>query len=69
VGVREPMYYGPDVARAERYVQAVLGGLLTELDDAARAEAAAGLRTTLEKHLGPDGVTFPSAMWIVTAQR
>ena len=69
VGIREPMYYGPDVARAERYVQAVLGGLLTELDDAARAEAEAGLRTTLEEHLGPEGVTYPSAMWIVTAHR
>jgi SAM-dependent methyltransferase len=69
VGVREPMYYGPDIARAERYVQAVLGGLLTELDDAARAEAEAGLRTTLEEHLGPEGVTYPSAMWIVTAHR
>ena len=69
VGIREPMYYGPDVARAERYVQAVLGGLLTELDDAARAEAEAGLRVTLEEHLGPEGVTYPSAMWIVTAHR
>jgi SAM-dependent methyltransferase len=69
VGIREPMYYGPDVARAERYVQAVLGGLLTELDDAARAEAEVGLRATLEEHLGPEGVTYPSAMWIVTAHR
>jgi SAM-dependent methyltransferase len=69
VGIREPMYYGPDVARAEQYVQAVLGGLLTELDDAPRAEAEAGLRATLEEHLGPEGVTYPSAMWIVTAHR
>ena len=69
VALREPMFYGPDVARAEQYVQAVLGGLLTELDDAARAEAEAGLRATLEEHLGPEGVTYPSAMWIVTAHR
>jgi SAM-dependent methyltransferase len=69
VGIREPMYYGPDVARAERYVQAALGGLLTELDDTARADAEAGLRATLEEHLGPGGVTYPSAMWIVTARR
>ena len=69
VGVREPTYFGPDVETAERYVRAVLGGLLTELDDVARAEAEAGLRATLEEHLGPDGVTFPSAMWIVTAHR
>jgi hypothetical protein len=35
----------------------------------ARADAMAALRTTLEAHLGPDGVTYRSAMWIVTAQR
>jgi SAM-dependent methyltransferase len=69
VGVREPMFYGPDVAAAERYVRAMVGGLLAELDDAARAEAGAALRATLEENLGPEGVTYPSAMWIVTAHR
>jgi SAM-dependent methyltransferase len=69
VGVREPTYFGPDVATAERYVRAMLGGLISELDDAGQAEAGAALRATLEEHLGPDGVTFPSAMWIVTARR
>lgn len=69
VGVREPMYYGPDVAAAERYVRVLNGGLLGELDDAGRAEAGARLRATLEEHLGPDGVTYPSAMWIITASR
>jgi hypothetical protein len=63
------MYYGPDVASAERYVSAMLGGLLDELDDARRAEAGAALRATLQEHLGPDGVTYPSAMWIITAGR
>jgi SAM-dependent methyltransferase len=67
--VREPTYFGPDVPSAERYLTAILGGLLTELDDAGRAAAAAGLRATLEEHLGPDGVTYPSAMWIITAGR
>ncbi len=69
VSVREPMYYGPDLATAERYVRGMLGTLLTELDGAARAEAEAALRATLEGHLGPEGVTYPSAMWIVTASR
>jgi SAM-dependent methyltransferase len=68
-GVREPTYYGPDVATAERYVSAMLGGLLDELDDAGRAEAGAALRATLQERLGPDGVTYPSAMWIITARR
>ena len=42
---------------------------LGELDEAARAEARAALRATLADHLGPDGVTYPSAMWIITAGR
>jgi SAM-dependent methyltransferase len=67
VGVHEPMYVGPDVATAERYVSAMFGSVLAELDDVARAEAGAALRATLEEHLGPDGVTYPSAMWIITA--
>jgi len=68
-GVREPTFYGPDVATAERYVTTMLGGLLAELDDTGRAEALAALHTTLEEHMGPDGVTYPSAMWIITAVR
>jgi SAM-dependent methyltransferase len=68
-GVREPTYYGPDVATAERFVTTLFSGLLDELDDAGRAEAKAALRATLEEHTGPDGVTYPSAMWIITAGR
>jgi SAM-dependent methyltransferase len=69
VGVREPMYYGPDVRTAERYVHAMVGGMITELDDAGQAEATAALRATLQDHLSPGGVTYPSGMWIVTARR
>jgi SAM-dependent methyltransferase len=68
-GVREPTYYGPDLAAAHRCVSMTLGGLISELDDAGRAEAAAALRATLKEHMGPDGVTYPSAMWIITARR
>jgi len=67
VGVREPTYYGPDVESAQRYISAMHRGPLSELDDAARADADAALRAELQEHLGPDGVTYPSAMWIVTA--
>lgn len=69
VGVRESTYYGPDTATAARYIRALVRDLLAELDDAARAEAEGALRATVEEHLGPDGVTYPSAMWIVTAHR
>lgn len=68
-GVREPIYFDPDLATSERYVGSILGGLITELDDAGRAEATAALRAELQEHLGPEGVTYPSAMWIVTAAR
>ncbi|TQM02107.1 class I SAM-dependent methyltransferase [Pseudonocardia kunmingensis] len=67
--VREPTYYGPDVDAAHDYISAMQHGLLSELDEAARAEAHATLRAELQEHLGPDGVTYPSAMWIVTARR
>ncbi|MDN5747173.1 MAG: class I SAM-dependent methyltransferase [Pseudonocardia sp.] len=69
VGVREPMFFGPDLATAERMALGVVGGLLTDLDGPARAEAGAALRASLEAHLGPEGVTYRSAMWIITARR
>jgi SAM-dependent methyltransferase len=69
VGLRAPMFYGRDVATAERMVLGLVGGPLSDLDDAARAGAVAALRATLGEHLGPDGVTYRSAMWTVTAER
>jgi SAM-dependent methyltransferase len=67
VGLRERVYFGPDVATAEAFVLGIVSDMLTELDEAGRAEARAALRATLREHLGPDGVTYPSAMWLVTA--
>ena len=46
----------------------LVGGVLADLDDAGRATALAALRATLEAHLGPDGVLFGSASWLVTAE-
>lgn len=69
VGVREPMFYGRDVATAEAMVLGILGGMLVDLDDTTRADTMAALRATLAAHLGADGVTYRSAMWIVTAER
>ena len=34
-----------------------------------RARALAALRTSMEKHLGPDGVCYRSAAWLITARR
>ncbi|WP_214403565.1 class I SAM-dependent methyltransferase [Pseudonocardia lacus] len=66
--VRAPVHYG-DPAAAEVVVSGIVRGLLDELDEPARAGAQEALRATLREHLGPDGVRFGSAMWIITAGR
>ncbi len=65
--VRAPMFYGPDLATAEPLVRGLFRRVLGEFTAAGRATAEAALRATLAEHLGPDGVTYPSAMWIITA--
>jgi SAM-dependent methyltransferase len=69
VGVREPLVYGRDVPTAEAMALGMLGRLHEDLDEDTRAGARAALRATLEAHLGPEGVVFGSAMWIITASR
>lgn len=44
-------------------------GLTDGLDEAARTAALAELRASLVAHDGPDGVTFGSSAWVVTATR
>jgi hypothetical protein len=68
-GVRGRYFYGPDVASAEPMALRLVRDFLEELDDSARAEAIAALRASLRAHLGPDGVAYRSAMWIITAGR
>jgi SAM-dependent methyltransferase len=64
-----PMYVGADVDEAYRYVSAQHGGLSDELDHTARAAAPAALRTDLAAHLGPAGVRYDSACWLIEARR
>jgi SAM-dependent methyltransferase len=64
--VREPFELGRDPVAA-RDVMAELLGWLLDGRDAARARAA--LLDTMRAHDGPDGVTFGSAAWLVTAIR
>ncbi len=63
--LKEPMYLGPDVATAETFVLGVLGWLLMDLDTQARVT----LRATLQDNLTSEGVTFPSAAWLVTTHK
>ena len=69
--VREPVYYGPDVAAALDWVKGFTSTskVLNRLDPDAAARAAGRLRGTLAAHLQYDGVWFNSRAWIVTARR
>ncbi|MEU6284569.1 methyltransferase domain-containing protein [Streptomyces sp. NPDC047028] len=64
-----PMHFGADPETAQRFVTGLLGWLLTELDEDARARALADLRASLEAHRTPEGVLYPSATWLVTTAR
>ena len=69
--IREPVYYGPDVASALDWVRGFTSTseALKRLDPAAADRALGRLREALGAHLGDDGVWFNSRAWIVTAQR
>ena len=69
--VREPMYFGPDVATALDWIRgfACTRETLNRLDPAAAARALGRLRTMLAAHSGDKGVRFDSRAWIVTARR
>ena len=70
-GVREPMYFGPDVAAALDWVGdfAYTRDVLGRLDPAAATRALERLREVLAAHLTSNGVWFGSRAWIVTARR
>ena len=68
--LKEPMYWGPDVPTALHFTLGVLGWLLDDLDADARTRALTNLRRTLVAHYTwDDGVTFPSAAWLVTSRK
>jgi hypothetical protein len=69
--VREPVYYGPDVAAALDWVRGFTctNRVLTRLAPADAARAVERLREALAAHMSDDGVWFGSRAWIVTARR
>jgi len=69
--VREPVYYGPDVAAAFDWVRSFMSTseVLKRLDPAAAARAAGCLREALATHATDNGIWFNSRAWIVTARR
>jgi SAM-dependent methyltransferase len=68
--VREPVYYGPDVAAALDWVHGFTctREALKRLDPAAATRADERLRQALAEHMRDDGVWFDSRAWIVTAR-
>jgi SAM-dependent methyltransferase len=69
--VREPVYYGPDVAAAFDWVRSFMSTseVLKRLDPAAAERAVGRLREALATHATGNGVWFNSRAWIVTARR
>ena len=69
--VREPVYYGPDVATALGWIRGFTypSEVLKGLDPATATRAVERLRAALAAHLSDDGVWFDSRAWIVTACR
>ncbi len=63
------MDYGPDVEAAYTLVSGLAGWRLDGLDEEGRAAGLAALRASLEAHAGPNGVTYDSAAWLITAIR
>lgn len=59
--------YGPDAESAHRFLLGLLGWMLREHADPERGRAA--LLRSLHEHLGPDGVRYRSAAWLITAHR
>jgi SAM-dependent methyltransferase len=69
--VREPVYYGPDVAAALDWVRGFrcTSDVLDQLDPADAAGAFGRLGEMLAAHLSDDGVWFDSRAWIVSGRR
>jgi SAM-dependent methyltransferase/pimeloyl-ACP methyl ester carboxylesterase len=69
--VREPMYFGPNVATALELVHDMKATRdhLARLESARAERALARLRATLVAHETGEGVLFDSRAWIVTARR
>lgn len=66
---RGSMYFGPTAEEAYEFVLGQLSWMLQDLAEDQRAQARDALRATMAAHAGPDGVTFKSAAWLITAHK
>jgi SAM-dependent methyltransferase len=68
-GMTAGMWFGHDADDAYRFVLGLLGWMLDRLDEAGRARALDGLRSTVTTHQTDGGVIYQSAAWIIRAIR
>jgi|SRR5579884_8800 ubiquinone/menaquinone biosynthesis C-methylase UbiE len=68
-GFEESMHFGANAEGAYQFVLGLMGWMLQGLDEARRAQALEALRAVLTAHEGPEGVTFGSAAWLITARK
>jgi hypothetical protein len=67
--LRAPMTFGADARQAYEFVLGQLGWLVADLDDNRREAALGALMETMRRHDSGDGVSFDSAMWLISARR
>jgi ubiquinone/menaquinone biosynthesis C-methylase UbiE len=69
--VREPVYYGHDVATALSWVRgfACTNEVMRSLDRGSVERTLGRLRETLAAHASGDGIWFDARVWIVAARR
>ncbi len=67
--VAAPEWFGSDAADAYAFVMGLMSWMVRDVDDTTRTRAEDALRATMAGHEGPDGVTFASAAWVITATR
>ena len=69
--VRQPVYYGRDVATALSWVRGFVctNEVMRSLDRGSMERTLERLRDTLAAHAGADGIWFDARAWIVAARR
>jgi SAM-dependent methyltransferase len=69
--VREPVYYGPDVATAFKWVRdfAYVNEVISSRDPTSAERTLERLRATLSARAGSNGIWFDARAWIVAARR
>lgn len=67
--LREPMYFGRDVADASEFISGQFARLLGGHDAATRSAVLEELRASMADHHTERGVHYDSAAWLITARR